>query len=97
MTSCEDLIDVPDPKMVGKKTMAILFQQQLLMHSHFVFWLNSYHVTARNTAKNVAPAIQIGKIAPTCVDAASSVKAKTMHYPPRTVLEEDLQLQEELC
>ena len=49
------------------------------MHSHFVFWLNSYHVTARNTAKNVAPAIQIGKITPTCVDAASSVKAKAMH------------------
>ena len=97
MTSSEALTEVQDPKMVGKKTMAIIFQQQLLMHSHFVFWLNSYHVTARNTAKKVAPAIQIGKIAPTCVEAASSAKEKTMHYPPRTVLEEDLQLQEELC
>ena len=83
MTSFEALTEVQDPKMVGKKTIVIIFQQQLLIHSH--------------SAKNVAPAIQIGKIAPTCVDAASSVKAKTLYYPHRTVLEEDLQLQEELC
>ena len=52
--------------MDGKKIMVIIFQQQLLMHSHPVFWLNSYHVIASNTAKNLVSVIQIGKIAPTC-------------------------------
>ena len=60
--------------------MVIIFQQQLLMHSNPVFWLNSYHVIASNTAKNLVPVIQIGKIAPACVDATSSDKAHTFHY-----------------
>ena len=38
-------------KMDRKKTIAIIFQQQLLMHSQLFFWLNSCQVTARNTAK----------------------------------------------
>ena len=50
------------------------------MHSQLLFWLNSYHVIARNTTKLV-PIIQMGKIAPTRVDEASSVKRQTLHYP----------------
>ena len=66
------------------------------MHSRLVFWLNSYHVTVRNIAKNIVPAIRMGKIAPTCVDTANSTKRQTL-YLPRTILDQDLQLEEEPC
>ena len=75
-----------------KKTMVIIFQQQLLMHSNPVFWLNSYHVIASNTANNIVSVIQIGKICG-CDEFWQSAHLALL----RTVLEENLQLQEEPC
>ena len=66
----------------GKKTIAIIFQQQLLIY--LVFWLKLYDTTARNTAKIIVPVIQTGKIIPTCVDGASFAKTQTLHYPDST-------------
>ena len=69
--------------MDGKKTIAIILlmhQQQLPMHSKLAFWLDSFHVTAKNTTKNIAPLIRRGNISPSCVDVASPVKTQTLHY-----------------
>lgn len=51
-----------------------ILQKLLLMFLHLLFWLNSYHVTARNTATNPLPATPVCKIALACTDLMSSVK-----------------------
>ena len=61
----------------SKKSWRKLF---LLMHSHFHFWSNLYHVTARTTARNLALVNQMSKTAPTCVNMASSIKTEALHY-----------------
>ena len=53
------------------------------MHSHQVFWLSSYHASAKNTAKNLVPVIQMGKTEPIGVNAVDSPL-------PRLVLEEEI-------
>ena len=57
-----------------------MHQQQLPMHSKLAFWLDSFHVTAKNTTKNIAPLIRRGNISPSCVDVVSPVKTQTLHY-----------------
>lgn len=90
------LIDVGDTLDIdGKKTMAITFQQQLLMHSHLVFWLNSYHATQETLQEHCFSNSNEQNCI--CICGRSKFYQNTDTPLLRAVLEEDIQHQEERC
>ena len=96
-TTGEALIDVRNPLAYGWKENCgdyILVTTANVFAPSFLVELISCN--CKNIAKNLPFVIQMGKIAPTCVDAAKFCENTD---PPltTTVLEEDLHLQEEPC